>query len=77
MKVVKMSEVVDQTNDTPIVALSGTRIRKLYSEYEDRMGLEPNPDAEPSNDQLSALHMLLEIVIPLQLILAAGLGYDY
>ena len=58
-KVVKMSEVIDQTNDTPIVALSSARVRKLYSDYEDRMGLEPNPDAEPSSDQLAALWMLL------------------
>ena len=58
-KVVKMSEVIDQTNDTPIVPLSGPHIRQLYTDYENKMGLEPNPDAEPSNDQLSALWMLL------------------
>lgn len=55
----KLSAVVDQTLDAEVQPLGTQEINDMYSTYRTRYGDDPNPDCEPTADQLSAVRQLV------------------
>jgi hypothetical protein len=61
---VKLSQVVDQTSDLEVEALTSADISAAYKRYDERLGGEPPPDHEPSADQLTGVHQLSAMGFP-------------
>ena len=55
----KMSAIVDQTLDAEIQPLTPEAVNKMYEAYKRKFGDAPSPEAEPTADQLAAVHQLL------------------
>jgi len=55
----KLSSVVDQTLDAEVQPLSTQEVNDMYTTYRTRYGDDPNPDCEPTADQLSAVKQLV------------------
>jgi hypothetical protein len=60
-KLLKLSQVIDQTSDEEARMLSQDEIREAYRQYDIRLGGVPPPDHEPSYEQLSCLAHLKAI----------------
>ena len=55
----KLSAVLDQTLDAEVIPLGSEEIAKMFEDYRTRFGDDPNPDSEPTGDQISGLKQLL------------------
>eukprot|EP00435_Cladocopium_sp_Y103_P068525 s347_g31.t1 len=55
----KMSAIVDQTLDAEIQPLTTEAVNKMYEEYRKKYGDVPQPQSEPTSDQLAAVQQLL------------------
>lgn len=55
----KLSAVLDQTLDAEVIPLGPEEIAKMFESYRVRFGDDPNPDSEPTGDQISGLRQVL------------------
>ena len=51
--------MLDQTLDAEVIPLGSEEIAKMFEDYRTRFGDDPNPDSEPTGDQISGLKQLL------------------
>ena len=64
LKKVKLSSIVDPTADAEVVTLDQTSVRRMFEEYEALHGAVPRDEAEPTLEQLSAIHQLVSAKAP-------------
>ena len=55
-KKVKTSSVLDQLDESEIELLSKAQLDEAFNNYQDITGAEPMPDAEPTPEQIAAIH---------------------
>ncbi|CAK0822776.1 unnamed protein product, partial [Prorocentrum cordatum] len=60
LRKVKMSIVIDQSDDSEVEVLDSIKVAEAYARYHARIGAFPPADEELSAEQLSCLHSLLE-----------------
>ena len=63
-KKIKLSSLVDITQDADLVPMSGTDLRGLFSDYKKSRGEFPHDDIEPTEDQISAVDQLIKADVP-------------
>ena len=59
-KKIKLATVVDQTNDSEVVALPEEEVESCYKHYSDRVGEVPLPEEDISVEQLAGLKALFK-----------------
>ena len=59
-KKVKLSNLVDVTAEAEVDLLDPSRLRAMFEDYEKDRGDDPHKDIEPTAEQLSAVHQLIQ-----------------
>ena len=63
-RAVKLSSVLDQTLDAPLVPIPPADVRALFASYRAKRGAYPAADIEPTHDQLAALRQVVAADAP-------------
>ena len=59
VKKIKLSSILDPTAEAEVAPLDASTVRQVFRDYEVLHGAPPREDAEPTIDQLSAVHQVV------------------